>query len=324
MKERDEAYALVDVLQPLTVPSTLHDSLAARLDRLGEGKRLAQLAAVIGREFSYALIRAVADVDEATLQQELSQLADAEILYRRGLLPNATFLFKHALIQEAAYQSLLRPARRQHHRQIARVLEGQFPDIRESRPELLAHHYTEAGLHRNAVDYWQHAASQAWERAAFLEAEAHVQQGLLAAARLRDASERHQYELTLQTRLAAVVRFTKSYGAPEVIQALRQAQELCEQVGDVPQLFSVMRSLWLSYIAQKSVNARLRTRRAPHRAGAATPGASGSSWKLTAIWGRAGFFLGEFTVASQHFDQSRRHGPHTVLTQPYPATWPRH
>ena len=249
VKERDDAYELIDASAPLTVPSTLHDSLAARLDRLGIGKRTAQLASAIGREFSYDLIRAVAD-DDDDLQQKLARLVDAEILYQRGLFPRAVFVFKHALIQEAAYQSLLRGTRRRRHRRIAQVLEEQFPEIREAQPELLAHHYTEAGLHRAAVDYWQRAASQAFERGAFFDAEAHVQRGLSATAQLTDASERHQCELVLQLRLAVVLRFTITYGADAVTQSLRRAQTLCEKIGDDSQLFSVIRSLWFSYIAQ--------------------------------------------------------------------------
>ena len=253
VKERDKAYELVDASARLMVPSTLHDSLVARLDGLGIGKRTAQLASVIGREFSYDLIRAVTNDDETALQQKLMRLVDAEILYQRGLCPRAVFVFKHALIQEAAYQSLLRGARRRCHRRIAQVLEEQFPDIREAQPELLAHHYTEAGLHRAAVDYWQRAASQAFARGAFFDAEAHVQRGLSATAQLTDASERHQCELVLQLRLAVVLRFTITYGADEVTQSLRRAQTLCEKIGDDSQLFSLIRSLWFSYIAQSQL-----------------------------------------------------------------------
>ncbi len=267
---------------------------------------MAQLAAVIGREFSYDLIRAVAGVDETTLQQTLAQLVDAEMLYQRGLLPNATFLFKHALIQEAAYQSLLRSARRQYHHQIAQVLEAQFPEIRETRPELLAYHFTEADLHRASVDYWQRAARQALERTAFLDAEAHVQQGLLAVSRLTDASERDPYELTLQTSLATVLRFTKSYVAPEVIHALRRAQELCEQVDDIPQLFSVIRSLWLVYIAQGQLatTCELGERLIELAQQKQEPALIMEAHR---DMGTSQFFLGEQTAASQHFEQSRRH-----------------
>ncbi|WP_089933004.1 AAA family ATPase [Candidatus Entotheonella palauensis] len=306
VKEREAGYELVDALEPLTVPSTLHDSLVARLDRLGTGKHTAQLAAAIGREFSYDLIRNVADIDEVTLQQELIQLVDVEILYQRGLLPNATFLFKHALIQEAAYQSLLRTARRQYHRRIVLVLEEQFPETREAHPELLAYHYMEAGQYQASADYWQRAASQAFERIAFLDAEAHVQQGLSAVAKLTDTSQRDQYELNLQTLLAAVLRFTKSYGSLEVIHVLRRAQELCEQVGDIPQLFNVIRSLWLSYIAQGQLTTTCEL--GEHLIELAQQQQEPALiMEAHRDMGTSRFFLGEQTLAAQHFEQSRQH-----------------
>ena len=147
LQEREDRYELTGPLPPLAIPTTLHDSLMARLDRLATVKSLAQLGATLGREFSYALLHAVSPWDEETLQRGLHQLVEAELLYQRGLPPQATYLFKHALIQDAAYQSLLRSTRQQHHQRIAQVLEARFPEICETQPELLAHHYTEAGLH---------------------------------------------------------------------------------------------------------------------------------------------------------------------------------
>src|ERR671936_2172136 len=129
----------------------------ARLDRLAPVKDVAQLGAVLGREFTYALLRAVTPVDEVTVQQGLAQLVEAELLYQRGLPPQATYVFKHALIQEAAYQSLLRSTRQQYHQRIAQALETQFPEIVETQPELVAHHYTEAGRSESAITYWQRA-----------------------------------------------------------------------------------------------------------------------------------------------------------------------
>ena len=148
VREEAERYVLTGPLPPLAIPTTLQDALMARLDRLAPVKAVAQLGAVLGREFSYALLRAVAPVEEATLQHGLAQLVEAELLYQRGMPPQATYLFKHALVQDAAYQSLLRSTRQQHHQRIAQVLEAHFPDICETQPELLAQHYTEAGVHR--------------------------------------------------------------------------------------------------------------------------------------------------------------------------------
>src|SRR5262249_28818513 len=152
---------------------TLQDSLMARLDRLVTAKVVAQYAAVIGRQFSYALLQAVSQLDAAMLQHELGRLVEAEIVFQRGVPPQATYLFKHALIQDAAYQSLLRSTRQQYHQRIALVLEAQFPETAEAQPELLAHHYTESGLAAQAVAYWQRAGARSHVRSAYVEAVAH-------------------------------------------------------------------------------------------------------------------------------------------------------
>jgi predicted ATPase len=146
LQEREERYELAGPLPPLAIPATLHDSLMARLDRLATVKGLAQLGATLGREFPYALLQAVSPWDEGTVQRGLHQLVEAEFLYQQGLPPQATYVFKHALIQAAAYQSLLKSTRQQYHQRIAQVLAERFPETAETQPELLAHHCTEAGL----------------------------------------------------------------------------------------------------------------------------------------------------------------------------------
>jgi class 3 adenylate cyclase len=192
LQEREDHYALTGPLPPLAIPATLHDSLMARLDRLATVKGLAQLGATLGRAFSYELLQAVSRWDEETLRRGLHQLVEAEFLYQQGLPPHATYLFKHALIQDAAYQSLLRSTRQQHHQHIAQVLEARFPDICATQPELLAHHYTEAGVLAQAIPYWQRAGQRALERSANLEAEAHLTKGLEMLATLPDTPERAQ------------------------------------------------------------------------------------------------------------------------------------
>src|SRR5437773_3645530 len=174
LQEREERYELTGPLPPQAIPTTLHDSLMARLDRLATVKALAQLGATLGHEFSYALLQAVSPWDEGTLQHGLHQLVQAEFVYQQGLPPRATYLFKHALIQDAAYQSLLRRTRQQHHQRIAQVLEARFPALCETQPELLAHHYTEAGLSAQALPYWQRAGQQARQRSAYVEAVQHL------------------------------------------------------------------------------------------------------------------------------------------------------
>jgi TOMM system kinase/cyclase fusion protein len=247
LEEREEHYALTGPLPPLAIPATLQDSLMARLDRLATVKSLAQLGATLGREFSYDLLQAVSPWDEATLQRGLHQLVAAEFLYQRGLPPQATYLFKHALIQEAAYQSLLRSTRQRHHQRIAQVLESRFPELGDTQPELLAHHYTEAGLSEQAMGYWQQAGQRAIERSAHVEAVAHLAKGLKVLQTLPDTPERAQQELVLQTTLGPALMATKGFAAPEVERVYARARELCRHMADTPQLFPVLWGLWLFY-----------------------------------------------------------------------------
>jgi TOMM system kinase/cyclase fusion protein len=244
LREQEERYELTGPLPPLAIPATLHDSLMARLDRLATVKEVAQLGATIGRTFAYELLQAVSPLDEATLQHGLRQLVDAELVYQRGVPPQATYTFKHALIQDAAYQSLLRSTRQQYHQRIAQVLEAQFPETVETQPELLAQYYTEAGLSTQAVPYWQRAGQRASERSAYVEAIAHLIRGLEVLTTLPDTSERTQQELVLQTTLGPVLLATKGYAAPEVGQVYARAQDLCQRVGETPQIFSTLYGLY--------------------------------------------------------------------------------
>ncbi len=232
------------------IPATLQDSLMARLDRLGSAKELAQLGATIGRELSYELLHAVANRDEESLQRGLKQLVEAELLYQRGLPPQAHYLFKHALIQDTAYQSLLKSKRQQLHQQIAQVLEGRFPEVKETQPELLAHHYTEAGLIAQAIPYWQQAGERAIVRSANVEAIRHLTKALELLKTLPGAPERAQQELTLQIALGVPLIATKGFAAPEMERTYTRARELCRQIGETPQLFPVLWGLWEFYLTR--------------------------------------------------------------------------
>ena len=190
LKKIDGHYELSGPLPPLAIPTTLQDSLMARLDRLAPVREIAQLGATLGREFSYELIQAISPLDEATLQEGLRQLVEAELVYQRGVPPQATYLFKHALIQDAAYQSLLKNKRQQYHQQIAQVLAARFPETVETQPELLAYHYTEAGLKEQAIPYWQQAGQRAAQRSANTEAITHLSNGLELLKTLPDTLER--------------------------------------------------------------------------------------------------------------------------------------
>jgi class 3 adenylate cyclase/predicted ATPase len=241
LREREDHYELIGPLPPLAIPTTLHDSLMARLDRLAAVKEVAQLGATLGRTFSYELLQAVTPLDDAALQQALAQLVAAELLYQRGVPPQATYLFKHALIQEAAYQSLLKSTRQKSHQRIAQVLEVQFPETLETQPELLAYHYTEAGLSQQAIGYWQQAGRRAIERSAHVEAIRHLTRGLEVLTTMPETPERLRHELDLQVPLGAAWAQAKGWSTPEVGQAYARARELCQRLGEPPQLPTVLR-----------------------------------------------------------------------------------
>jgi predicted ATPase len=216
VRQDGDHYELTGPLPPLAIPSTLHDSLMARLDRLATVKEVAQLGATIGRTFAYELLQAVSRLDEAALQQGLRQLVEAELVYQRGTPPHATYMFKHVLIQEAAYQSLLRSTRQQVHQRIAQALETRFAALVETQPELVAQHYTAAGCHEQAVCYWQRAGQQASDRSANLEAISHCTTGIELLTTLPETPQHTQQAVTLYIALGAALQMTKGYGAPEV------------------------------------------------------------------------------------------------------------
>jgi class 3 adenylate cyclase/predicted ATPase len=247
LQEREGRYELTGPLPPLAIPATLHDSLMARLDRLAAVKALAQLGATLGREFSYELLHAVSPWDEDTLHRGLHQLVAAEFLYQQGLPPQATYMFKHALIQDVAYQSLLRSTRQQHHQRIAQALEAQFPETVETQPELVAQHYTAAGCHAQAILYWQRAGQHASDHSAYLEAISHFNTGIALLKTLPEMPEHTHQALALHIALGAALQTAKGFGAPEAEDAYAQAYALCQQVGETPQLVPVLYGLWRFY-----------------------------------------------------------------------------
>jgi class 3 adenylate cyclase/predicted ATPase len=220
------------------IPVTLHDSLMARLDRLGPAKEVIQVGAVIGSEFSYELLCAVHPMAELDLQAALAKLTEAELLYVSGIIPDATYQFKHALIRDAAYEALLKSRRKELHSRIADVLLRQFPDGVTSAPELLAHHYTEAGLIEQAIPYWGRAGQRATERSANPEAISHFTKGLELLNSKAESPKRIEQELRLQIALGGALIALKGYAAPEAGKAYDRALELCGQVGETPWLFA--------------------------------------------------------------------------------------
>lgn len=248
LREEEDRYALTSRLPPLAIPSTLHDSLMARLDRLSAVRGLAQLCATVGREFTYPLLKAVASWDDGPLKQGLQQLVTAEFLYQQGLPPQATYRFKHALIQDTAYESLLKSTRQRHHLRIAEVLESRFRETVATEPELLAHHYGEAGLTAKAVPYWQAAGQRALQRSANREAVAHVTRGLEVLGTMPETPERAQQELGLQIMLGAALGATQ--GQQAVGHVYTRACELARQGGSTPELFAALWGYWYARIAQ--------------------------------------------------------------------------
>jgi class 3 adenylate cyclase/predicted ATPase len=226
------------------IPGTLQDLMTARLDRMGGDRELAQIAAVLGREFSYESLAAVAGLDEPTLQTELGTLVRAEILYPKGRPPRCTYIFKHALLEDALYNALVEGKRQHLHEKIARALEAGFPQTVESRPELLAHHFTEAGLPEAAIRYLLRAASRSQERSASVEAIGHLTKGLALLKSLPESPNRDAWELQLLGVLAPAYRATRGYAAAEIGPVLYRARELCERMSDPQQLFAVMWGIW--------------------------------------------------------------------------------
>jgi TOMM system kinase/cyclase fusion protein len=318
LREREDRYELTDPLPPLAIPTTLRDSLEARLDRLAGVKEVAQLGAILGREFSYDLLQAISPLDEPTLQHGLSQLVETELLYRRGLPPQVIYTFKHALIQEAAYQSLLKRTRQEYHERIAQVLAERFPETVEMQPELLAHHLTEAGLSEPAVGYWRRAGQRGIERSAYVEAISHLTKGLELLNTLPDTSERPLQELILQTNLGPALMATKGFGAPEVQQAYDRARELCQEVGETPQLFPVLRGLSTFYI----VRAELQTaHELAEELLRLAQGAQDAAMLVEAysMLGTTSFYRGKIASARVHLEQAvalydpQQHRSHAFL-----------
>jgi len=225
------------------IPVTLHDSLMARLDRLGAAKEIIQIGAVIGGEFSYELLHAVHPIAEENLQRALRNVADAELLYVRGIAPDATYQFKHALIRDAAYEALLRSRRKELHSRIADVLAHEFSDKTALAPELLAHHYTEAGLVEEAIPAWQRAGLRAIERSANVEAISHFTKALELLEAAPDSPERVQQEARLQITLGGALMAIRGCAAPEAGKAYFQAADLCRQAWDDRQLFNALGGL---------------------------------------------------------------------------------
>jgi predicted ATPase/class 3 adenylate cyclase len=244
LHEHADRYTLQGALPPRAIPTTLHDSLIARLDQLASGRKVAQIGSAIGRVFSYELLAAVASMTDQELQTPLGDLVKAELVFAQGTPPDATYTFKHALVQDAAYESLLLARRQALHARIVEVLETRFPDTAEVSPELLAHHCAEARMTDRALHYWLVAGQRASERSANVEAIAHLTRGLDLVSGLPDTRERRRQELQLLLALGPVMINTRGPRTREVAHAYSRALELCSQLPESPQHFAALWGSW--------------------------------------------------------------------------------
>ncbi len=303
LAEEDDEYRLVGPLPSISIPTTLQDSLLARLDRLGTAKDVAQLASVLGREFTYEMLVAVSPADDERLRRDLDRLVAAELLYQRSQPPSAAYTFRHALIQDAAYGLLLTSTRQQHHRRVAETLAERFHDIVETRPELLAHHFSEAGLTDQAVGYWLRAARRALAQSANVEAASHARRGLELLRRAPASPERDALELALESAQGSAAVALKGYGAAEVEQAFGRAVELCERLGNTADRFRATVGLWTYYVVRAEYGRALELAESLLRMAEAGPAPTARVHAWYCV-GFTRYYLGEIAATCHAFEQA--------------------
>ena len=294
--EDGEGYRLDGPLPPFAIPETLHDSLMARLDRLAPVREIAQIGATIGREFSYSLLRALVERDEAALKDALAQLEDAELLFRRDDPPEAIYTFKHALVQDAAYENLLKSRRQVLHRRIAETLRDRFQSMAESQPEVVAHHFTQAGLSEAAIEWWIKAGERALDRSANNEAIAHLEKAISLAQGLADGPAQRLLRLRLQTTYGHALLHGRGHSQPETIAAFARARELAAGIEDTAARSSAYYGMWMvsfvrADLAPMREVAVASLRDAPH-----SPGSH--------IFGVTCWFQGDYAGARTHLGQA--------------------
>jgi class 3 adenylate cyclase/predicted ATPase len=303
LREEAHRYVLDSALPSFAIPMTLHDSLMARLDAHISGRYVAQTGAAIGREFSYALLRAVSDLPEEVLQTALSRLVASEVMFRRGTPPDAVYAFKHALLQDAAHSSLLRVARQRLHRRIAETLEAQFPELKDGQPELLAQHYAEAGLFETSIGYWLGAGRQAVARSTMAEAIASLHKGLNLLSSLPDSDSRREQELDLQIVLRSAIIAMRGYAAPELAAVNIRARELCEQLESQSRFLDVLGGQWVFHLLRGELD------QAEHHAAEMRSLAGAGKGAVEEFWasarsGEVRFYLGRFIEARPYFEKA--------------------
>jgi predicted ATPase len=249
LRKEGERYVLTAPAPSLAIPTTLHASLTARLDRLTPVQRIAEIGAVIGREFSHELIAAVSEWPESDLTNALQQLIASELIYRQGTPPDAVYTSKHAFARcRLRHVAARGPAA--HHARVVTILEECFPEVAVTQPEILAHHCIEGGLVKPAIDYWFAAAERATRASANVEAIEHLSQGIQSLKLLPNTPERQRTELRFQTALGPAYMTTRGWAAPEAAQAYQRADELCRALGDSRERFKIVLGLWLVHVTR--------------------------------------------------------------------------
>ena len=250
LQKKEGRYVLTGPLSKVAIPTTLHDSLMARLDRVPIAREVAQIGAVLGREFPFEMLQSLAPVEESKLMAGLKQLIDDELLYQRGRAPRTKYIFKHALVHEVAYRSLLRKTRRKYHRAAAELMEKQYPLLTQKEPEIIAHHYSEADCLEQAIKFWQQAGDRARYRSANMEAIAHLRKALHFISMLPETAERTEKKLDLLLAMGPALIAIEGYAANEVEQVYSQARSLCRKMEKTVQLFQTLWGLWGFYLVR--------------------------------------------------------------------------
>jgi class 3 adenylate cyclase/tetratricopeptide (TPR) repeat protein len=325
LREAEDRYEYVGGAADLPVPATLRDSLMARLDRVTAVKEIAQVGATIGREFSHELVSAVAPMSDAMLAEGLTRLTESGLAFRQGTPPRATYVFKHALVQEVAYDSLLKRRRHELHARIAKTLEERFPQTKETEPELLAHHYTAAELTETAIGYWRQAGERAAKAFALQEATSHLRRGLLLVESLAPNADRDRKELELRTLLGPAVVALRGWADPAVGEALEPALALVRSLGRRESHLAVLHGLWVHALVGGRLDASLEWAMELLGAGDAEEDEDlilcGHRAAMTSY-----FWLGDLVSAWQHGREIRRlydadrHGHIARLTNSDPLT----
>jgi class 3 adenylate cyclase/tetratricopeptide (TPR) repeat protein len=289
--------------QVTSVPETLHDALMERLDRVAQGRRLAQIAAVIGREFSYDLLSVASRIDESDLQRSLARLEEADIIYRVGVSPFIRFAFKHALLRDAIYNSLLRSTRRQSHANIAAILVNHFCELVENRPEILAYHYTEAGNYELAMRCWYKSGQRALAHSANVEAIAHFRKALEAVTALPDTTERCKQEIEIQLALGIPLIAVRGYPAEETREAFARARNLCSRLDNPPEYLQALYGMWgHSWMGGKNDDALEMANEFLSRSRDSADAVP--LMVAHRVMGSTLLCIGEFQSAKQHFEES--------------------